>query len=321
MDPAGINREPPPASYAIGIDMGGSKIAGGVVNLANGRVIARRRRSTMPQRGPKEVFADVKAISSELRDQVQSQVGSVNSIGIGLPELVDPRGRITSAHTIDWRDWELSDHLPEFESVVVAADVRAAARAEARFGAGKQYETFVLVSVGTGISSTLVQNGRPYAGARGNALILGSGPTSTLCSRCGSLTHTVLEDIASGKGMTSRYNALNKTQIHGVEEILEAVRQGDTDANRMIEQGAEALGSAIGWVVNVLDPQAIILSGGLGLAEGQFRDALIGASRRHVWADDARNLPIIPAQLGPDAGFIGAAVIAEDRKNASPTDT
>ena len=97
-------------------------------------------------------------------------------IGVGVPELVDPVGNISSAHTLAWQGDGVRAAFSSLAPAVVESDVRAGALAEAMFGAGRGYRLFVYVTVGTGISSTLVQDGRPFAGARGNALILASSP-------------------------------------------------------------------------------------------------------------------------------------------------
>ena len=187
--------------------------------------------------------------------------------------------------------------------------MRAAALAEARFGAGRAYRLFAYVSVGTGISHTLVQDGRPYAGARGNALVLASGPTSVRCPGCGTWARTVLEAVASGPALAAAYKPSNQGRGRAGGRRPAAT----PDAVRVIRDAAEALGSGVGFLVNVLDPEAVVVGGGLGLAGGLYWDAFVDSVRRHVWADATRDLPIVPAELGADAGLIGAAAHARDQ--------
>jgi glucokinase len=190
--------------------------------------------------------------------------------------------------------------LSDLAPTVVEADVRAHALAEARFGAGQPYRIFVYISVGTGISSCLVLDGRPFAGARGNALILASGPT-TIVREDGSHERQILEEFASGSAIARRFGTAR------AERVFAAAAAGDEAARRLLSTAGEALGSSIGWLVNVLDPEALVMGGGLGLAGGIFWDQAVATARDHIWSDETRRLPMLHAALGADAGVIGAA--------------
>ncbi|MBX9625917.1 MAG: ROK family protein, partial [Gemmataceae bacterium] len=96
------------------------------------------------------------------------------------------------------------------------------------------------------------------------------------------------------------------------EDVLAAAAAGDLEAVRVVREAGEAVGAAVGWLVNVLDPEAVAVGGGLGLAGGPYWDALVDSTRRHVWAEAARGLPVVPAGLGADAGLVGAAVAVRD---------
>src|SRR5262245_31345953 len=133
--------------WAIGLDVGGTKIAAGLVRFPAGEVTCRRVIRTRAERGPEEVLADVAELARALSAQLP-RGERFAGIGIGVPELVDLQGRITSGSTIDWRGISLSDRL-EMGAVCIEADVRAAALAEARFGAGRPYSLFAYVTVGT----------------------------------------------------------------------------------------------------------------------------------------------------------------------------
>lgn len=285
--------------WAVGLDVGGTKIAGGLVRFPDGVVVERRRIATGADRGPDVILADAVELARELSRCVPTG-GRFAGVGLGVPELVDLTGRVTSAHTIDWRGVPFTERFADVGPVWVESDVRAAALAEARFGAGRPYLIIVYVTVGTGISSTLVVDGTPYAGARGNALILASSPTSVLCPECGGWVRTVLEEFASGPALANRYRA------ERAEDVLAAAEQ-DPVARQVVRDAGEALGSGVGMLVNVLDPDAVIVGGGLGLAGGLYWGAFVESARRHIWADATRELPIVAAQLGADAGVIGAA--------------
>jgi glucokinase len=304
-------------TWAVGLDVGGTKIAGGLVRFPDGEVVARRRVPTRAGRDDEGILADAVVMARNLADGVPPG-GHFAGVGLGMPELVDLGGRLASGGTIDWRGIPLADRFAGVGPVWVEADVRAAALAEARFGAGRSYRLFAYVTVGTGISHTLVQDGWPYAGARGNALVLASGPTSVRCPGCDTWIRPVLEAVASGPALVAAYNAGRPDPVGRAEDVLAAAARGDSGAVRVVRDAAEALGGGVGWLTNVLDPEVVVVGGGLGLAGGLYWDAFVDSVRRHVWAEATRDLPIVRAELGTDAGVIGAALHAKDRSADRP---
>jgi glucokinase len=120
----------------------------------------------------------------------------------------------------------------------------------------------------------------------------------------------ILEEIASGPALVARYNAASGQQATRGEEVMAAVARGDRDAVEVVHSAGVALGVSIAWLVNVLDPEAVVIGGGLGSVDGLYWDSLVEATREHIWSDTNRGLPIIHAALGPDAGIIGAAATA-----------
>jgi glucokinase len=298
--------------YALGLDVGGTKIAGGIVALASGQILERRMMATGAQRGGEAVLMDVLQMVEQLFMEAAVQNLPIAGIGLGVCELVDRAGQISSGHTVAWKGLPVQARLAEYTlTAVIEADVRAHALAEAHFGAGRDYGQFIFVTVGTGISSCLVQDGRPYPGANGNALILASSPLTTQCPHCGAILQPVLEQFASGPAMVARYNAATGSNLRRAEELLAAQEQGDETAAQIISSAGEALGAAVAWLVNVLDPEAVILGGGLGSAVGPYWHSFVTATRAHIWAESSQTVPILPATLGPDAGVIGAALAVE----------
>jgi predicted NBD/HSP70 family sugar kinase len=304
----GSDSEDAAGAYAIGLDVGGTKIAGGVVALDSGDVLLRRAMPTRPERGGGPVLDDVLALAELLRDEATARGVRVCGAGMGVAELVDLAGNVTSGHMIDWRGMPVRQRLARIAPAAVESDVRAHALAEARYGAGQPFRLFVFVTVGTGISCCLVQDGRPYAGARGNALVLASSPLTTICSECGAELHPVLEEFASGPALVQRYNQLGAARAQRAEAVLAAAASGSLWAVWVVGSAGAALGVSVGWLVNVLDPEAVIVGGGLGLAGGLYWEHFVAATREHIWADASRDLPILMAALGPDAGLIGAAI-------------
>lgn len=289
--------------FSIGIDVGGTKIAAGVVAFPSGELIEKRIRPTHPERGGQAVLDDVLALA---RDLVRTAPHPIACIGLGVCELVDLGGNVTSGFTVAWRGLPVQAALNEIAPAVVESDVRAHARAEACFGAGHSYHDFVFVTLGTGISACLVQAGVPYPGARGNALVLATAPL-TLVDEAGRRTQQVLEEFASGPAIARRFGA------DRAEAVFEAAQAGDSRAVNILLTAGQAIGNSIGFLCNVLDPEAVVIGGGLGSAGGVFWDALVASTREHIWSDETRALPIVRAALGNDAGVIGAAATAHER--------
>ena len=298
---------PEPIACAIGLDVGGTKIAAGIVSHPSGAVLARRTIPTLPRRGGEAVLGDTLSLAEELLAEAGKRNLDVLGIGVGVPELVDPEGNITSAHTLSWQGARVLAAFSCLAPAVVESDVRAGALAEAMFGAGRAYGLFVYVTVGTGISSTLVLDGRPFAGANGNALIMASSPLSVECSCCGADLKPVLEEFASGPALVARYNRHGSRVVEKAEEVTAAAGEGDRAAVMVVTSSGEALGTSVGFLVNVMDPEAIVVGGGLGSAGGLYWDSFIASTRAHIWAENSRRLPIVPAAMGADSGLIGAA--------------
>ena len=162
-------------------------------------------------------------------------------VGIGLCELVDLTGRPTSADTIDWRGVDPAAAI-DAPRVVVESDLRAAALAEARFGSGAGVSPFLFAIVGTGASACLVVDGRPYAGGRGEAVVLGAPP---------------VEAVASGTALA------RAAGLERAEDVL-----ADPALAPLVDAAATALGGALAVLANALDPSLVVLGGGLGAQRG-----------------------------------------------------
>lgn len=259
-------------THAVGIDVGGTKIAAGLVDLKSGRLNERVVLPTDPARGGGAVLADCASLASSLG-------GHTWPVGIGLCELVDLDGRPASADTIDWRDLDVAAAIGA-PHVVIESDVRAAARAEARFGAGAGRSPFLHVVVGTGASVSLVVDGEPFAGAHGRAIVLGAPP---------------VEGIASGLALARR------SGVERAEDVL-----ANPAHARLVGEAAHALALVLAVLVNALDPEVVVVGGGLG-GEPSFLERVAAATRPLI-AYPSRPLEIVGSALGADGGVIGAAL-------------
>ena len=155
------------SGWAIGIDIGGTKIAAGAVSFPKGEVGEVHEIPTRPERGSDSVLRDVEAVTAKMIEGAGELRGKFFGVGLGVCELVDPQGELLSANCIDWSAKQVRQALGRFGPVRIEADVRAAALAEAKFGAGASASSFLYVTVGTGISCCLVIDGTRFQrGAR-----------------------------------------------------------------------------------------------------------------------------------------------------------
>ena len=300
-------------SHAIGIDLGGTKIAAGLVELPAGRIVAREIISTAAERGGAAVLHDTLALARRVMAHAASLAAPVCGIGVGICELVNLEGEIRSDNLIKWQGLDAQQAFATIAPTRFESDARAPALAEARYGAGKGYSHFMYLTIGTGISYCLVIDGKPYAGAHGNAIIAGSGLLSSDCESCGASAERTLEDYASGPALAARYNRAcheGHAALNSGAEVVAAAAAGDERAVSIVTSAGAAAGNTAGFLINALDPKALIVAGGLGLAGGLYWDSFIASTRRRIWAEDYRSLPIVPAQLGLDAGLVGAALSA-----------
>ena len=291
---------------AVGLDVGGTKIAAGLVAWPSGKILCRRTVPTAPERGGTPVLDDVIGLSRHLVDTARRNSLELIGVGMGVAELVDAEGRVTSSHTIQWEGLPVRDLLNDVAPAVVEADVRAAAMGEAWFGTGKNFGSFAYVTVGTGISSCLVIDGKPWRGANGNALVMASSPLTSVCTECGTQLSPVLEDFASGPAIARRYREVSGSEVTLCEDVFAALPR-DKCADEVLRSAGFALGVSLAFLVNVTDPEAVLVGGGLGSASGVYWDEMIASARRHIWSKVTRELPILHGGLGADAGVVGAA--------------
>jgi glucokinase len=155
-----------PAQHVIGIDLGGTKIAAGLAAFPEGCVLARRLTPTLAPRGGSAVLDEVVRLARELTEEGKAPGLSADLIGLGVCELVDRNGKVASANCIQWLDLPVRERLAAIAPATIEAAARAAALAEALFGAGRSLRNFLYITVGTGISCCLMLDGKPHLGAR-----------------------------------------------------------------------------------------------------------------------------------------------------------
>ena len=253
----------------------------------------------------------------------------VAAIGVGMAGLVDIHsGTLLSTPNLVWRNLPLADGLATFGlPVTVNNDATAAAWAESRLGASRGYEDSLFVGVGTGIGGGIVAGGRLLRGAHGLAGEIGHVIVEPDGPQCGCGNRGCWEQVASGLAIAragrravtdepdsaiARLAGGDPRRATG-ESVTKAAQGGDEVAIAILATVGRRLGEGVAGLVNVLDPEVVVIGGGVGEAGdvllGPLRDAFMASVEG---ADVRPEVPIVPAQLGNDAGAIGAALLALD---------
>ncbi len=290
---------------AIGIDVGGTKILAGVLDRDG--VVDRQESRPTP-------VASEEVLLAELDSVVESLLGDdVAALGFGLPSTIDQRsGRAVSSVHVPLADIDFRDRMAERFGLPVGIDNdgNAAAIAEWKLGAGRGSSHLVLLTLGTGIGGGLILDGRPYrgwigAGAELGHIVLDYGGAPCIGTCTG---HGHFEAFASGSAADEaaerRYGAGADARA-----LVDAAEGGDEGAIADLAELGHRLGAGIATLVNIFNPELVIVGGG-------FADAgelIFGPARETLTVEGLRPgrdlVRIVPAQLGPEAGMVGAALV------------
>jgi len=313
--------------YSIGIDLGGTKILAGIVNTETGEVIAHAKKRTKVQakKGSDTLIKRViKTIESAIAGS-NIPINEIEKIGIGVPGQVDrEKGILISAPNLYTYDLNFKKILSEHFgiNVIVSNDVDVATIGEHKFGAGVGYNSAVCVFVGTGVGAGIIQDGKIWTGAAGTAgeighIIVDSGGRPCACGGSGCL-EAYASRTAIEKKILAQLKKGHKSSIEVSEDgvirsnsIKEAVENNDELVISALNEAAEYLSCGLASVVNFLNPEVIILGGGLIEAVDYFYDLTVKKTRAKALPVPAQKMKIIKTKLGDFSGIIGAAMLEE----------
>jgi glucokinase len=302
-------------SHGIGVDVGGTKILAGVVTR-DGDVLRRHERPT-PTESQDALLAELEAAVRELLDD------EVAAVGFGIPSTIDQRtGRAVASVNIPLADVDFRDYMrAAFELPVgIDNDANAAGIAEWKVGAGRGTSTMVILTVGTGLGGGVILNNKPMRGGSGAGAELGhmvivhdGRPCQGTCTGRGHL-----EPYVTGVAAT---NAAREAfgPAADAHRLVRLAREGDETAIGILAEIGRYLGSGMGSLVNIFDPELIVVGGGFGVAAGEF---LLGPAReilhREALPPGREKVRVVQAELGTAAGLIGAAFVAFEALDAAP---
>jgi len=323
-------------TLAIGVDVGGTKVAAGVVD-EDGRIIAKLKRST-PAASPRQTEQAIADVVAELLASRRVASGPVTAIGLGAAGFVDSaQATMLFAPNLAWRDEPLKERVEERlgREVVVENDANASAWAEARFGAARGYRDVMLVAVGTGIGAAIIIGGELYRGRWGMAGEPGHVrvvPDGRLCG-CGN--RGCWEQYCSGNALVAEAREFARRTPEGAIRLLQlgggvpegisgpvitqAANEGDPVALRCFQTAGGWLGQGLADLAAILDPACFVIGGGVSEAGDLLIDPARAAFERALTGRGHRPFAEIKvAQLGEDAGIVGAADLARVGSQASP---
>jgi glucokinase len=310
-----------------GIDLGGTKIQAAVVDT-KGKVVGEARHPTPTTGGPADVANAMAAAMHEAAEAAGASPEDLAGVGVGSPGNADEKtGAVSDARNLP--GWEGSFPLAEAlqgdlgTTVRIGNDVQVATEAEFQLGAGREFSTLLGVFWGTGVGGGLIIDGKPWLG-RGAAgeighMVVKRGGAKCPCGRKGCMEayagRSAMEAEARRQHeegqKTDLFKLMHKHEkprlTSGIWE--RALEHGDHLAEQLIDRAIEALGTGIASAVNLLDPEAVIIGGGLGVRFGdRYMDALTKEMAKHLFVDE-RPPAVRVASLGDLGGAIGASLL------------
>jgi glucokinase len=309
-----------------GIDLGGTKIQAVIVD-GDAQVLGSSRAATPTSGGPGDVAAAMADAFGDAVREAGLAPADLDGVGVGSPGTVGEDGTVSSARNLP--GWEgsfplgatLEDALGV--PVRVGNDVQVATQAEFRLGAGKRFRSLLGVFWGTGVGGGLILDGTPWRG-RGGAGEIGHTVVKNGGARCTCGRRGCLEAYAGRAAMERHVQKLvdegRETRLfklmkeHGRDRLTSgiwarALEHGDELAQEMIERAVDALGAGVASAVNLLDVEAVVIGGGLGVRLGEpYAHRIAQAMQPHLFADD-RPPDVEVAALGDLGGAIGAALL------------
>ncbi|MBQ8094457.1 MAG: ROK family protein [Clostridia bacterium] len=310
---------------SIGIDLGGTNIAAGVVN-DDGQIEARLCVATRPERSYSEILSSMADCVHQLMDNHRISCDQIRGVGIGIPGIViEPLGLVAQCTNLRWFNRPIRTDMKSFIPfpVRISNDANLAALAESCSGAAAGCRSCALLTLGTGVGGGIVINGRPWSGALGQAgefghTVLVADGIPCACGRSG-----CVEQYCSATALASKARHLctafpesailaaangNPDSI-SAEMVINAARNGDPQAMRLFRQYAHYLALTIDNIINTVNPEVVLIGGGVSQAGSFLLDAVRAEIPSHT-CGFSRPLPRVElAKLRNDAGIIGAAML------------
>ncbi len=312
--------------YYLGVDVGGTNIVGGIVD-DNNQIIATSDTPTKADRSAEEIIKDIVKVAKETLAKANLSEKDIPYLGLGVPSTINQQNNhLVFANNLGWKDFDLISEIHKYWDieVVLANDADCAALGEYYAGLGKNYNSVLFITLGTGVGGGFVLDNKLYTGGDGygfepgHASIIADGTRCT-CGKKGCLeayaSVTALNRQAR-EAMQNDKDSLMWEKCKGDDKningkiIFDSAKEGDKTANEVVDKYIHYLAIGIGNFITILRPEAVIIGGGVADAGERLFAPLIKELPEVVFSSDIIGVPpILHATLGNDAGIIGAALL------------
>lgn len=316
--------------YHLGVDFGGTHIAAGIVD-DSGQLLIKRSTKTKRHRPIKEIMADLLALCDEVAERLNIKAEEIPTIGLGVPANIHPDGkRVVYGNNIKGLsdaniEKIIKEHYPLME-VYLENDANAAAYAELLCGAAKGLKNIVMVTLGTGVGGGIIIDGKIYsghnlAGGEIGHIVIDRNGEKCSCGRRG-----CWEQYASVTALSRQtadmidlypnskiYDLIEGKKIKiGGRTAFDAMATGDECGRKIVEQWIEYIGIGVVDMINILQPEMVVIGGGISREGDKIIVPLQKYVRKNVYAGEVEDIPqtkIVAATMGNDAGIVGAALL------------
>lgn len=309
----------------IGVDLGGTNIGAGIVD-ETGKILLKDEIPTGASRPFEEVIRDMASLIEDIMQKGGYTISDIESIGIGSPGSMDrEQGKVVFANNLGWRHVPVRQELQKYIDlpVYLENDANAAGLAESVAGACQGVKNSVTITLGTGVGSGIIIDGKPYSGSHGVGAELGHIIVHAGGIQCNCGNKGCLEQYASAtaliregrKAAQESPDSLIGKSVDGdidkinAKVIIDAAKEGDSVALELFDTYIYYLTMGIVTTINMLDPSIIAIGGGVSRAGDFLLDAIRKSLDEHIFYKDKPFAKIYLSELGNDAGIIGAAML------------
>ncbi|MCR4707976.1 MAG: ROK family protein [Clostridiales bacterium] len=311
----------------IGVDVGGTSVKAGVVD-DSGQILSKGSTPTLAERSYEWVIRDIADLCFRVAKRAEVQMEEIEAIGVGVPGICDMKtGVIPFCTNLGWHEVpfvaELQKHIQK--PVYVDNDATVAGLAESIAGVSAGTSSSVFITLGTGVGGGIIINGRPYSGAHGVGSEIGHMILKMDGEPCTCGNYGCFERYASAtaiirearKALKSNPDSLMMEACGGDPEtinakiVIDCAKQEDETAQRVFSDYVRSLALGIVSIINCIDPEVIVLGGGVSAAGEYLLDAVREAIKPHVFFKTMPYADVRLAKLGSDAGIIGAALLGK----------